>query len=110
MLPDLPAALWGVGRVSAHHSWPGIPGLGSATAFTIYPEIGVMGRFTDSDQLVALVEVDPKLHKLGETAGQTKDEQTRLAFSEMDDLAHDPEDFASCPNVSRYLWPAAQAW
>jgi transposase len=49
-----------------------IPGLGPATAPAIYAEIGDMGRFTDSDQLVALVGVDPQLHQSGETAGQTK--------------------------------------
>jgi transposase len=49
-----------------------IPGLGPATAPAIYAEIGDIGRFTDSDQLVALVGVDPQLHQSGQTAGQTK--------------------------------------
>jgi transposase len=51
---------------------PTIPGLGPATAPAIYAEIGEMGRFTDSDQLVALVGVDPQLHQSGQMAGQTK--------------------------------------
>lgn len=51
---------------------PTIPGLGPATAPAIYAEIGDIGRFTDSDQLVALVGVDPQLHQSGQTAGQTK--------------------------------------
>jgi len=49
-----------------------IPGLGPATAPAIYAESGDIGRFTDSDQLVALVGVDPQLHQSGQTAGQTK--------------------------------------
>lgn len=49
-----------------------IPGLGTATAPAIYAEIGDMGRFTDSDQLVALAGVDPQLHESGQTAGQAK--------------------------------------
>jgi transposase len=49
-----------------------IPGLGPAVAPAIYAEIGDMGRFTDSDQLVALVGVDSQLHQSGQTAGQTK--------------------------------------
>jgi transposase len=49
-----------------------IPGLGPATAPAIYAEIGDIQRFTDSDQLVALVGVDPQLHQSGQTAGQTK--------------------------------------
>jgi transposase len=49
-----------------------IPGLGPATAPAIYAEIGDIRRFTDSDQLVALVGVDPQLHPSGQTAGQTK--------------------------------------
>lgn len=49
-----------------------IPGLGPATAPAIYAEIGEIRRFTDSDQLVAFVGVDPQLHQSGQTAGQTK--------------------------------------
>jgi transposase len=49
-----------------------IPGLGLATAPAVYAEIGDIQRFTDSDQLVALVGVDPQLHQSGQTAGQTK--------------------------------------
>jgi transposase len=49
-----------------------IPGLGPTTAPAIYAEIGDISRFTDSDQLVALVGVDPQLHQSGQTAGQTK--------------------------------------
>lgn len=49
-----------------------IPGLGPATAPAMYAEIGAIGCFTDSDQLVALVGVDPQLHQSGQTAGQTK--------------------------------------
>jgi transposase len=49
-----------------------IPGLGQATAPAIYAEIGDIRRFTDSDQLVALVGVDPQLHESGQTAGQAK--------------------------------------
>jgi transposase len=58
------------GELDAH--LPTIPGLGPATAPAIYAEIGDIGRFTDSDQLVALVGVDPQLHQSGQTAGQTK--------------------------------------
>jgi transposase len=49
-----------------------IPGVGAATAPAIYAEIGDIRRFTDSDQLVALVGVDPQLHESGQTAGQAK--------------------------------------
>jgi transposase len=49
-----------------------IPGLGPATAPAIYAEIGNVQRFSDSDQLVALVGVDPPLHQSGQSAGQTK--------------------------------------
>jgi transposase len=49
-----------------------IPGLGPATAPAIYAEIGNIQRFSDSDQLVALVGVDPQLHQSGQSAGQTK--------------------------------------
>jgi transposase len=38
-----------------------IPGLGQATAPAIYAESGDIRRFTDSDQLVAVVGVDPQL-------------------------------------------------
>jgi transposase len=51
---------------------PTIPGLGPATAPAIYTEIGDIRRFTDADQLVALVGVDPQLHESGQTAGQAK--------------------------------------
>lgn len=50
---------------------PTIPGVGSATAPAIYAEIGDIRRFTDSDQVVALVGVDPQLHQSGQSAGQT---------------------------------------
>jgi transposase len=36
-----------------------IPGVGAATAPAIYAEVGDIRCFTDSDQLVALVGVDP---------------------------------------------------
>jgi transposase len=49
-----------------------IPGVGQATAPAILAEIGDIRRFTDSDQLVALVGVDPQLHESGQTAGQAK--------------------------------------
>lgn len=49
-----------------------IPGLGPATAPAIYAEIGAIQRFTNSEQLVALVGVDPQLHQSGQTAGQIK--------------------------------------
>lgn len=48
-----------------------IPGVGAATAPAIYAEIGDIQRFTDSDQVVALVGVDPQLHQSGQSAGQT---------------------------------------
>lgn len=51
---------------------PTIPGLGPVTAPAIYAEIGNSRRFTDSDQLVALVGVDPQLHQSGQATGQTK--------------------------------------
>jgi transposase len=49
-----------------------IPGLGAATAPAIYAEIGDIQRFTDSDQVVALVGVDPQLQPSGQSAGQAK--------------------------------------
>jgi transposase len=49
-----------------------IPGLGAATAPAIDAEIGDIHRFSDSDQVGALVGVDPQLHASGQTAGQTK--------------------------------------
>jgi transposase len=49
-----------------------IPGVGQTTAPAILAEIGDIRRFTDSDQLVALVGVDPQLHESGQTAGQAK--------------------------------------
>lgn len=51
---------------------PTIPGVGAATAPAIFAEIGDIQRFTDSDQVVALVGVDPQLHQSGQSAGQTK--------------------------------------
>lgn len=51
---------------------PTIPGVGVATAPAIFAEIGDIQRFTDSDQVVALVGVDPQLHQSGQSAGQTK--------------------------------------
>ena len=59
---------------------PTILGLGPATAPAIYAEIGDSGRFTDSDQLVALVGVDPQLHQSGQTAGQTKMSKRGLPY------------------------------
>jgi transposase len=47
-----------------------IPGVGQATAPAIVAESGDIQRFTDSDQLVALVGVVPPLHESGQTAGQ----------------------------------------
>jgi transposase len=49
-----------------------IPGVGQATAPVILAEIGDIRRCTDSDQLVALVGVDPPRHESGQTAGQAK--------------------------------------
>jgi len=49
-----------------------MPGCGPATAPAIDAEIGDVQRFTHSDQLVALVGVDPQLHQSGQSAGQAK--------------------------------------
>jgi transposase len=42
-----------------------IPGGGQAPAPAIFAELGDIRRFTDADQLVALVGVDPQLHESG---------------------------------------------
>jgi transposase len=47
-----------------HSRWT-IPGVGAATAPAIDAEIGDSQRFTDSDQLVALVGVEPPRHASG---------------------------------------------
>jgi transposase len=66
-----------------------MPGLGPATAPAIYAEIGDIRRFNDSDQLVALVGIDPQLHQSGQQAGQTKMSKRRA------------------PSLRRAIWHAA---